>query len=294
MQKLRFHTLDVFTDSPFSGNPLAVFTDADALPTTLMQQIARELNLSETVFVGAGQPGNHFPMRIFTPGGEIPFAGHPTIGTALLLSELELLDPQQRGALVLEQRVGPVPVQLEGLGAGAVARLRTARLPEISSSTLKRHEAAALLGLQPEQLVADPVVAGCGLPFVLLQIRDVAALGSISLDLSLWRRLLGAQPVSNLYCFSLQGGEAVRARMFDPANSIPEDPATGSAAAALAGYLAIQAAAPGSYRLRIEQGLEMGRASLMLTRVEVGPEGPEAVYVEGQARRISEGAFLLG
>jgi trans-2,3-dihydro-3-hydroxyanthranilate isomerase len=293
MQKLRFHTLDVFTDRPFSGNPLAVFTDAAALPTTLMQQIARELNLSETVFVGAGRAGNHFPMRIFTPGGEIPFAGHPTIGTALLLSELERLDPQQRGALVLEQRVGPVPVQIEGAGAGAVARLRTARLPEISASMLGRHEAALLLGLQPELLVQDPVIAGCGLPFLLLQVRDVAALESITLDLTHWRRLLGGQPVSNLYCFSLPGGENVRARMFDPANSIPEDPATGSAAAALAGYLAVQAAAPGCYRLRIEQGIEMGRASLILTRVEMGRGGPEAVFVEGQARRISEGAFLL-
>nr|WP_067292702.1 PhzF family phenazine biosynthesis protein [Marinobacterium profundum] len=294
MQELNFHTLDVFTDTPFSGNPLAVFTDAAELPTALMQQIARELNLSETVFVGPAMAGNRFNTRIFTPGGEIPFAGHPTIGTALLLSQLGLLAPDQSDTLVLEQRVGPVRVQIETTESGTVARLRTATLPEISTSTLSRDEAAVMIGLQPEQLVADPVIASCGLPFQLLQVRDLAALGQAALDLTHWRRLLGAGSVSNLYCFALlEDAGQVRARMFDPANNIPEDPATGSAAAALAGYLAVKAATPGTHRLRIEQGIEMGRASLIVTRVEMGATGPEAVFVEGQARRISAGHFLL-
>jgi trans-2,3-dihydro-3-hydroxyanthranilate isomerase len=294
MQNLSFHTLDVFTDTPFSGNPLAVFTDAAELPTALMQQIAREMNLSETVFVGPATAGNHFQTRIFTPGGEIPFAGHPTIGTALLLSQLGRLAPDQPDTLVLEQRVGPVRVEIEATESGPVARLCTARLPEVSASTLSWDEAAVLIGLQPEQLLAQPVIASCGLPFQLLQVRDLAALGQAALDVAHWRRLLSDGPVSNLYCFSLQeGAGTVRARMFDPANNIWEDPATGSAAAALAGYLAVQAATPGTHRLRIEQGIEMGRASLIQTRVEIGAAGVEAVFVEGQARRISEGHFLL-
>ncbi len=294
MQQLDFYTLDVFTDQPFAGNPLAVFPDAANLPTSLMAQIARELNLSETVFVGQVGAGNRFALRILTPAGEIPFAGHPTIGTALLLLQLGRLGADLPASLVLDQRVGPVEVQISPSDTGPVARLRTAQLPKVRSSALSRADAAGLIGLEPELLVSDPVIASCGLPFHLLEIRDVTALSQAALDLARWRQLLSADAVTGLYCFArIETGGRIRARMFDPGKDILEDPATGSAAAALAGYLAVQNGQPGVHRVQIEQGIEMGRASLIDTQVLSGRLGVEAVYVAGQARLISRGCFLL-
>ncbi|WP_020679843.1 PhzF family phenazine biosynthesis protein [Marinobacterium rhizophilum] len=292
MSALAYYTLDVFTDRPFAGNPLAVFPDAGELPLAQMQQLASELNLSETVFVTSAGSDNRFDVRIFTPGGEIPFAGHPTVGTALLLARLGRLAPEQGTALTLVQRVGDVPVQIRGQGDAAIARFRTVRVPELTASPLSREEAAALVGLEPSQLLAAPVVASCGTPFQMLQVTDVESLGRAALDLALWRRLLSGHSAPDLYLYSLAADRrSARTRMFGPGFNIAEDPATGAAASALAGMLA--GAVPGCYRLRIEQGVEMGRPSLIETEVRVTAEGAEAVFVEGQARFVSEGHFYL-
>ncbi|MFC6672333.1 PhzF family phenazine biosynthesis protein [Marinobacterium aestuariivivens] len=293
MSTFEYYTLDVFTDRPFAGNPLAVFPDAGPLPEHLMQQIARELNLSETVFVAGPEGRNRFRVRIFTPGGEIPFAGHPTVGTALLLQQLGRLGRPEEGGPVLIQPVGDVPVSISGTGPEAVARFRTARLPQIASSVLSREDAAALIGLAPEQLCADPVVASCGTPFQLLVLSDPEALRVAQLDFALWRRLLAADPAPDIYIYAVTGDDTLRARMFGPGFGIPEDPATGAAASALAGYLAQQSGRVGTFRWRIEQGVEMGRPSQIDTEVQVGPGGVEAVHVSGQARLLSQGRFLL-
>ncbi|NVK43552.1 MAG: PhzF family phenazine biosynthesis protein [Oceanospirillaceae bacterium] len=294
MSALDFYTLDVFTDQPFAGNPLAVFPDAGKLPDERMTQLTRELNLSETVFVTGSGPGNRFDVRIFTPGGEIPFAGHPTVGTALLLKRLGRLQPGAESSLTLVQRVGDVPVTFRGEGGDEVARFRTALAPEVGDSELDPETAAAMLGLEPGQLVRPPRIASCGTPFQMFEVTDIESLGRAQLDLALWRRALAGAAAPDLYLYTRSGESlSVRARMFGPGFNIAEDPATGAAASALAGMLALDAATPGLYRLRIEQGVEMGRPSLILTEVRVGDAGVESVEVEGQARLLSQGRFLL-
>ncbi|GGO80832.1 hypothetical protein GCM10011348_18420 [Marinobacterium nitratireducens] len=294
MPTLDYYTLDVFTDRPFAGNPLAVFPDAAAVPEALMAQLARELNLSETVFVtGAGQD-NRFDVRIFTPAGEIPFAGHPTVGTALLLKHLGRLQPPVASELILTQRVGDVAVTLRGEGDEAAARFRTARPPQVSASSLGQDQAAALVGLATSQLTGAPRVASCGTPFQMLEVVDLESLAHARLDASLWRQKLAGEAAQDLYLYCRTPADGrVRARMFGPGFGIPEDPATGAAASALAGMLALDAAAQGRYRMRIEQGVEMGRPSLIETEVRIGEGGVEYVEVEGQARLLSQGRFML-
>lgn len=293
MPTLDYHLLDVFTDRPFAGNPLAVFPAAGRLPDELMQCIARELNLSETVFVVGCSAANRFAVRIFTPGGEIPFAGHPTVGTALLLDDLGYREDPD-ALLVLEQPVGPVPVEIDRTGQAPRARFRTARLPEMSDSRLTRDEAAALIGLAPMELAGEPVVASCGTPFQLLEVVDVEALAKAQLDPGRWQRLLAREPAANLYCFTRRGSQTdIRARMFGPGFGIPEDPATGAAASALAGYLAVRQGKLGVRRQWIEQGIEMGRPSLIETEVLIGAGGVQSVHIGGSARRIGEGRLWV-
>jgi trans-2,3-dihydro-3-hydroxyanthranilate isomerase len=296
MAALRFHTLDVFTDRPFSGNPLAVFPQCGDLPDATMQRLARELNLSETVFVGPPTGPMRFPVRIFTPARELPFAGHPTVGTALLLDALGFLDgsPDASREVVLEQGVGPVPVSIQTDDGRRMARFRTARLPETSPSRLGRADAAVLIGLDPAQIVADPVVASCGVPFQMIELDGISALGAAALDPAQWRRQLAADPVRDVYCFTRPGARTdVRARMFAPSMDIAEDPATGAAAAALAGYLASLLRDDGTHALDIEQGIEMGRPSLIRTEVARRGGQIDAVFVSGQAVTLSDGTFHL-
>ncbi|WP_027859031.1 PhzF family phenazine biosynthesis protein [Marinobacterium jannaschii] len=291
MQKFKYYTLDVFTDRPFGGNPLAVFTDAATLDTTMMQQIATELNLSETVFITGEMDAGRVPVRIFTPTTEIPFAGHPTVGTALLLDKLGWLSAESE-RVVLQEGIGDVSVVLDR--ERAVACFQTAQLPRVNTSGLSRMQAAELLGLRPEQVVAEPVIGDCGLPFQLIELKDLAAVSEAELDLTLWRRYLRDAEACSVYLFCRQGLQAdIRARMFDPGFNIPEDPATGSAAAALAGTLAITDSVSGEQHYLIEQGVEMGRPSYITTRVVSDRAGVEAVYVSGQAVLMSEGSFLL-
>ena len=291
MQKLKYFTLDVFTQTPFGGNPLAVFTDAGALSPALMQRIATELNLSETVFVTGEMQQGRVPIRIFTPTTEIPFAGHPTVGTALLLDRLGWVG-DDREQFILSEGVGDVPVVLDR--RHGVACFKTAKLPRLDRSELKRPEAAEMLGLSVEQLVAEPVIGDCGLPFQLIELRDLAAISEAELDLALWRQRLGASEVCSVYLFCRDGAQAdIRTRMFDPGFNIPEDPATGSAAAALAGALAIMDGVSGCQHYLIERGIEMGRPSLITTRVDCDRSGVKAVFVSGQAVVMSEGVFLL-
>lgn len=296
MTSLAYYTLDVFTDRPFTGNPLAVFPDAGELGNDAMQAIARELNLSETVFVGAPADRNRLPVRIFTPARELPFAGHPTVGTALLLAELGRLEGDANGGfeLVLEQKVGPVPVTISPAAPRRSARFRTARLPEVTPSTLDRATAAALVGLDATLVIADPVVASCGGAFQLIELADADALARAELDLARWRACLAADAAPELYYYTRAGGEAdLRARMFAPAIGIFEDPATGSAAAALAGYLATLRRDDGIQSLIIGQGTEMGRPSLIQTEVIQHRGRVEAVYVSGRAVIVAEGRFRL-
>ncbi|MEE3213972.1 MAG: PhzF family phenazine biosynthesis protein [Pseudomonadota bacterium] len=177
----RYYLLDVFTDRPFAGNPLAVFLDADGLEAERMQAIANELNLAETVFVGRAQAGAHFPLRIFTPDRELPFSGHPCIGTAHLLAAQGLVD-NAHSELVLDLAAGPLKVTYEG----DLARFRTARAPEVGTSTLGQANAAELAGLAPDDIAGDPVQASCGLPFHLVPLASVDGRGGRKQAPSVW------------------------------------------------------------------------------------------------------------
>jgi trans-2,3-dihydro-3-hydroxyanthranilate isomerase len=285
-----YHLLDVFTERPSGGNRLAVFADARGLSHAQMQATARALNLSETVFVfPAAQAGHTRSIRIFTPGFELPFAGHPTIGTAFLLAALgEGARKGDEAALVLEERVGPVRVSVRLRdGQPTFAELTAAHVPERGPEPPPREALAPLLSLEVDDLVADglsPVALSAGVPFLFIPLRDRRALGRARLDIGRWERDVAGFWAPHVYPLTLDPehpGSHVRARMFAPSMGITEDPATGAAASALPGLLA-GLAPPGDDTLRwvIEQGFEMGRPSILhvaadrrggvLTAVRVG------------------------
>ena len=302
--ELRYHLLDVFTDVPFGGNQLAVFVDAPALEPALMQRIARELNLSETVFVVPPRDRSAArALRIFTPGMELPFAGHPTIGTALLLASLGVVpaDDAERGFL-LEEQVGLVAVTVRTRSGGTqIAELVPARLPETQGSVPARRELAALLGIDADDIVDDPdgdapQAVSAGVPFLFVPVRDRAVLARVALDLGRWRELLASTWAPHVYLFSrdAEQGADIRARMFAPAMGITEDPATGGAAAALAGYLAWRVAErEAELRWVVEQGIEMARPSRL--EVMATKEGGvvRSVRVGGTAGRVGEGVLRI-
>ena len=303
MRKHRFFTLDVFTDIPFAGNQLAVFPDADGIPDARLQAIAREFNLSETVFVyPPTDPGNTARVRIFTPAVELPFAGHPTIGTAILLAALRRV--KRRGGkarVVLEEGVGAVPVELGFSGSVPTwAQLTVARLPEGGAPPPSAAKLAAAISLEPADFdpKLKPAAFSCGVPYLFVPLRDRVALASAAPDMGAWKPVLGKYWAPDLYLFTRDTelpGSDFRARMFGPLLGVPEDPATGSAVAAMAGYLAAsERLIDGRRSWRIEQGFEMGRPSILELESDVRDGIVYTVRVGGNAVIVSEGEFRLG
>lgn len=277
MTYLDYHLLDVFTEQPFTGNGLAVFVDAPPLTAAQMQTLAREINLSETVFVSSpSSPDGAWPTRIFTPSIEMPFAGHPTIGTAVLLASLGLAGDR----VVLAEGVGDVVCDLEGNRATFTA----ARLPEPFDVPEPRVLADAV-GLAEEDLHPEfaPVGLSCGVPFAFVPVRDVEAV-------SRSRAIGGTSGLQFYVCAPVDGANARwRARMYATEFGIAEDPATGSAAAAFAGLIAgldLDA-------VIIDQGVEMGRPSRLYVDVDRDADGRlTAVKVGGHAVVVGSGRLL--
>ncbi|GHC22284.1 hypothetical protein GCM10010082_12870 [Kushneria pakistanensis] len=285
---LDYIVLDVFTDTPFQGNPLAVFPEAGALCTSVMQRIAREFNLSETVFMTATAMPGIFDLRIFTPHQELPFAGHPTIGAAWLLRRIGWHDDQT--PLILREKAGEVPIRFDGEHAW----LSTPQPLSIAPSTLTRATAASLLGLSPESIIDDPVVgASCGTPFHLIGLSSVDTLGDVQANPSLLPAALKAEHGANLYLYVQESASTVRARKLRINDQVVEDPATGSAAAPLAGYLALQSHETGTLEYTITQGIEMSRPSRIGVLVEKAEQRVTALHVGGTAVVISEGRLRL-
>jgi trans-2,3-dihydro-3-hydroxyanthranilate isomerase len=292
-----FYTLDVFTNKRFGGNPLAVVPDAAGLTSEQMQSIAREFNLSETTFVLPPQTGGTHRVRIFTPANELPFAGHPTVGTALLLNELagEQSGPRQ---YVFEEGVGPVAVEVRCERGSCFAELKTARPVEVRPAELSVAELAALLSVAPSDIDAGapaPCAASCGVPFLLVPIANIEALSRARLDLTRWTSSLQGAWASNVYPYVLEDGRAggnVRVRMFSPSFGIPEDPATGSAAAAFAAFMATLEPQQPTMQWTITQGIELGRPSTLHARMIRSAHDTD-VFVGGQAVRVSEGKLWL-
>lgn len=302
MRTVRFHTVDVFTDRVFSGNPLAVIPDAAGLTTTEMQAIAREFNLSETTFVlPPDDPAHTCRVRIFTPTIEMPFAGHPTLGTAVVLAAtgvVPLVEPEID--MVLEEGVGPVPVTVRADAAGPMsAELTAARLPEVAPPPASPEMLAALLSLAPSDVATEPApaVVSCGAPFVFVRLASRDAVRRAQARLDLWGRVFTGRPEVGVFLFADATDTAdadVHGRMFAPGAGVAEDPATGSAAAALAGYLAPRdAPASGTHRWIIEQGIEMGRPSRLEVSADLEGGVILAVRVGGSVVAVSHGEMLV-
>jgi trans-2,3-dihydro-3-hydroxyanthranilate isomerase len=300
--RYRYYTVDVFTAERFGGNPLAVFPDAVGIPEDRLQAIARELNLSETVFVLPPEsPAHTRRIRIFTPGAEIPFSGHPTVGTAVLLVDLGLVPTTQGEAkLLFGEGVGPVPVVVRD-GAPRFAQLTTAKLPEQGPAPPSREAVAEVLSLTPADLAPapdEPETWSCGMHYLYVALRDRAALARARLRADAWDRHFGKDSFAHavfLFCREPERpGSDVRARMYAPEFGVPEDPATGSAAAALAGYLAARdRGGDGTRRVVIEQGFEMGRPSLLTLEIDLRGGAITAVRVGGHAVLVAEAEMIV-
>ena len=296
--RYRFHTADVFTDHPFGGNPLAVVHDARGLSDRHMQQVAREFNLSETVFVvPPDDPAHTCRLRIFTPAAELPFAGHPTVGTAIVLAAtggVPLTGDETE--VVFEEGAGPVPVSIRTEhGRPVFAQLSAPMMPEFGPETPSRDAVAEVLSLSVDDLepALNPRPVSCGVPTLFVAVRDRRALGQVRIDPAAWARTLKNYWAPHVYAFCLDPetpGAHVRARMFAPALGIAEDPATGAAATALAGYMVGRwASGDGELRWVIEQGMEMGRPSLIHVEAQRRDGALAAIRVGGAAVLISSG-----
>ena len=276
----RFVIADVFTDQPFSGNQLGVFPEAQGLSERAMQAIARELNFAETTFVLP--PAR---VRIFTPRAEMQFAGHPTVGTAAVLAHLRKLDLPAR--IVLEEGIGPVPVDLERRGALIYAQFTIEKPVELPSEQPEKSAAAAALSL-PESEVVDAWFASGGVRFAFVRLTDKSAVDRAQLDRAAWTRHFKNAWCSQLYFFA--GEDPVHARMFAPALGVEEDPATGSACAGLVGAMAAQSDFGGStYRLSILQGVSMGRRSEIEAEARKSGSVVTSVSVGGATSYIASG-----
>jgi trans-2,3-dihydro-3-hydroxyanthranilate isomerase len=282
MPRFRYVLIDVFTDTPLQGNGLAVFTDAREIPEESLQPLAREMNLSETVFVYPAEQGGHARIRIYTPTSEIPFAGHPTLGTAFILAA-----PLQLPEIALETGAGIVPVRLEREGDRIIFGWMSQPVP-----TVKLYEAAeellAAVGVERSELPVE--VYDNGLHHVYVALPSVEAVAALEPDMQALGRLpdvLGAN------CFA---GEGLRwkTRMFAPAGGVPEDPATGSAAGPLACHLARHGRIAFGDEIQISQGAEIKRPSTLHARVTGSADAIERVEVGGSAVVVARGEFNLG
>lgn len=297
---LKFYTLDVFTDQRFGGNPLAVVLGADDLSDDQMQLIAREFNLSETVFVQAStRPAHSAKMRIFTPRSEIPFAGHPTIGTATLLAALNA--PAHNGEkdalVILEQGIGTVRVGARFRGdAAPFAEFDAPKLPAEAGVLPPVDVLASGLGLLPSEVGFEnhaPLCYAAGNTFAFVPVTSLEAIRRARVNGSHWEKAFEQQGVSGVYVYTRQcehTASAFHVRMFAPQVGIPEDPATGSAAVGLAGLVHQFDRLPdGTHKRIVEQGYEMGRPSQIVLTLVVAGGKLTTVRIGGSSVRVSEG-----
>lgn len=300
-----YHILDVFTDHPLQGNPLAVVLEAQGLGDDAMQAIAREFNLAETVFVfPPDDPTNSAKIRIFTPMKELPFAGHPTIGTATLLAELLAQSFLSSSGLLiaLEEKIGLIKVDVSkrpNQGSRAVFALPV--LPQWLDCKLNVSDVANALGVDPLEIgfgAHGLSVWSAGVPFVMVPIRSLEAMRKIEIgDGKAWNAAFGAAPSQAVYVYTRETHDPachIHARMFAPKLGIMEDPATGSAVAAFAGVAATcELPEDGIHQIIIEQGFEMGRPSLIALDLDIQNGRLAAAQIGGSAIRIAQGTLFL-
>jgi len=277
----RYVLVDVFTDTPLQGNALAVFTDAREIPEEMLQPIAREMNLSETVFCYPPEQGGHVKMRIFTPAAEMPFAGHPVLGSAFVLG-----GPLQLTTINLETHMGVIPVELEREGARIVFGWMTQPIPEISPFD-QAAEVLAALRIERSELPVEHY--DLGIKHVYVALPSAKAVAALEPDYAALARIQGYVGTN---CFA-GSGTRWKLRMFAPADGVPEDPATGSAAGPLACHLARHGRIGWGEEIQIAQGEEIGRPSTLYARAHGSREAIEHVEVGGSAVVVARGEFRL-
>ena len=295
----QYYTCDVFTETRFGGNPLAVLPHADGLAEHQMQQIAREFNFSESTFVFPPKAGQTREVRIFTPAREVPFAGHPNVGTAFVLASTGAFGEIQSSLTVtFEEQAGLVSVTIHE-AQGKIALCELAAPQSLSlGKTISPQLVASAVSLSTDDIVTEthpPQVASVGLPFLLVELRDRSALERAVINLRAFDALQAQAiwPSVHLYVRSTDGFD-IRARMFAPLAGVPEDPATGSANCALVGLLAhYSGQRNGSLSQRIAQGVEMGRPSTLLARAEKKDGVVRGTWVGGASVLVSEGILHL-
>ena len=308
----KFYITDVFTDTAFGGNQLAVLPDARGLNDAQMQTIAHEFNFSETTFVFPPEDSkNTKKVRIFTPASELPFAGHPTVGTAYVLAyvgEVALSGDETR--IVFEEKVGPVPVMIRARdGKPVFMQLTAAKIPERKPAAIDAAGLAEVLSLEPSDILYDenfvPEAVSAGVPFLFVPLRSLDALAKSRVRVDVWERTLKGTYAPEMFVFvetpesvergGIKSGDAViRARMFAPALGLGEDPATGGAAAAFGGYLAARCEKrDGMLKWLVHQGVEMGRPSRLEVETDVEGGAVKAVRVGGASVLVASGELVV-
>jgi trans-2,3-dihydro-3-hydroxyanthranilate isomerase len=290
--KYTFHIVDVFSSTPFGGNQLAVLPDAAGISSEGMQKIAREFNFSETTFVlPKSDPANTCRVRIFTPRAELDFAGHPTVGTACALvmkQHVRLGDPAR---LILEENIGPVTVDVVQRKGGFHGTLTLSAKIEAPTGAPSPADLAAVLSVEPTE-VNQVFFAGVGLPFCFVQLNSNEVVDRATINRPAWAATLSRAWSPHVFFFAgnLMDGGTLYARMCAPAAGVEEDPATGSACAALVGVMASKAGFDGvAYRLSIQQGVSMGRRSDIEAEARKRDGMVTAVSVGGATTYIASG-----
>jgi trans-2,3-dihydro-3-hydroxyanthranilate isomerase len=282
MATYRYVIADVFTDTPLQGNQLAVFTDAREIPEQQLQPLAKEMNYSETVFVFKPEAQGHARIRIFTPTSELPFAGHPVLGTAFILA-----GPLQLPEIRLETGQGVIPIALERDESGRIVFGRMQQpIPEVEPFD-RTEELFLALGIEGSELPVE--LYDLGIRHVYVALPSEEAVAALEPDYGALARLTGIVGVN---CFA-GSGTRWKTRMFAPADGVPEDPATGSAAGPLGVHLARHGLISFGEQIEITQGVEIGRPSKLFVRIDGSPERIERVECGGSAVVVARGEFSL-
>lgn len=297
MASLEFYIVDVFAIGQYTGNQLAVFADAHQLSLEQMQQIAKEINFSESTFITGTGP--HYPVKIFTPQVELPFAGHPTLGTAWVIQQY--IDRQPLSTVTLAYTAGQIPVTFNYIDQQPDVLWMQQKNPEFLGE-LTKEQLAPVLGIDPADIADEPISqVSTGLPFIIVPLKTLAAVQKARLELTSYYQLIDRLPAKSILIFcpeTLQAENDLHVRVFTHALGIPEDPATGSANGCLAAYL-VQYAYQGQtvFDWKIEQGYEIDRPSLLYVRsswTELAQQDKKIVVsVGGKVRLVATGQWVI-
>ena len=299
MSYITYYTVDVFTSERFGGNQLAVIQDASDIPEYLLQKIAREFNYSETTFVyPPDKASNDCKVRIFTPGLEVPMAGHPTIGTAYVLLSMGIIKPENRNFLMLEEKVGDIRVDFIHDESGYHSITMNQPLPEFGPVEQDYKLVAGLLSINSEEIDLDHPIqsVSCGNNFLYVPLKSLKTVENLQIRLEILKAAQLQLSSSEIFVFTNETkytSSDYHCRMFAPLFGVPEDPATGSAAGPFGCYLVKNGMSDGSL-ITVEQGFEIDRPSLLKVHIEGNRDNITGVKVSGEVVMVSEGKMIIG